>query len=144
RQLMSVRVAEDILARVRAIPGVKSAAFASVVPVYGGRTTTDNVTVRDGQSNGDKRSYFAAVTPDFFSTMGISLLSGHDIARPTSGASRSETRDVVVNEKFAKKFFAGREPLGQLFYDNDEGDTVATPNRVVGVVGNAKYAGVRD
>jgi predicted lysophospholipase L1 biosynthesis ABC-type transport system permease subunit len=49
-----------------------------------------------------------------------------------------------VNEKFAKKFFAGRQPLGQLFYDNDEGDSTKTPNRIVGVVGNAKYAGVRD
>ena len=145
RQGMTVRVAEDILGRIRATPGVKSAAFASVVPLYGGRNVSDNVTVRDGQpaADGQSQTWFAAVTPDFFSSMGITILSGHDIGRPVARSVLTATRDVVVNEKFVKKFFPDRDPLGQVFYDSDDGDTTATPNRVVGVVSSAKYAGVR-
>ena len=145
RQGMTVHIAEDILARVRATPGVKSAAFASVVPVYGGRSVTDNVTVRDGQpvADGRAQTWFAALTPDFFSAMGISILSGRDIGRPTGRTTLTATRDVVVNEKFVKRVFPDRNPLGQVFYDSDDGDSTATPNRVVGVVSSAKYAGVR-
>src|SRR4029077_15609297 len=114
-------------------------------PVYGGRNVTDNVTVRDGQpvADGHAPTWFTAVTPDFFSTMGFSILSGRDIGRPVARVTLTATRDVVVNEKFVRKFFPDRDPLGQVFYDSDDGDSTATPNRIVGVVRSAKYAGVR-
>jgi hypothetical protein len=46
RQGMTSQMADEMLRRVRALPGVRTAGFGSQVPVYGGRGSYDNVTVR--------------------------------------------------------------------------------------------------
>jgi len=143
---MTVQMANDILQRVRGVPGVQSAAFGSSAPVYGGRSVSDNVTVRDAQPVGGSdrdQTWFVGVTPDYFASMGIAIRDGHDVARPIPRFVSADTRDVVVNERFVKKYFPDRNPIGQLFYDSDEGDPSATPNRVVGVVGSAKFFDIR-
>ena len=145
KQGMTVQMADEMLRRVRAIPGVRSAAFASLVPIYGGRTTFDNVTVRGEQplADADAETWFTAVSPGYFASLGIPLLAGRDIEPSTAPAGHITSRDVVVNDQFAKKFFGNRNPIGQAFEDRDEGDTLATENRVIGVVGGAKMIGLR-
>ncbi|HET7565071.1 MAG TPA: ABC transporter permease [Gemmatimonadaceae bacterium] len=144
RQGMTVQLAGEMLRRVDAIPGVRSAAFGSLVPVYGGRSTFDNVTVRGATPLGsdDAKTSFTAVTPGYFLTLGIPILRGRDLGPPASGPAPA-TREVVVNERFAKKFFPNRDPIGQVFQDADEGDSTATVDRIVGIVGDAKFVGVR-
>jgi hypothetical protein len=56
----------------------------------------------------------------------------------------SAPREVIVNEQFAKKFFPGRNVIGQVFEDSDAGDSSATENRIIGLVRGARYADVRD
>jgi putative ABC transport system permease protein len=145
KQGMTVQLADEMLRRVRAIPGVRSAAFGSYVPIYGGRNVWDNVTVRGGvpPADGDAETWFAAVTPDYFTSLGIPLRAGHDFERSGATTTTASSRDVVVNEQFVNKFFPGRTPIGQVFEDRDAGDTVGTENRVIGVVADAKFAGVR-
>jgi len=145
RQGMTVQMADEMLRRVRAIPGVRSAAFGSSLPIYGGRYVSDNVTVRGGQplADGDAETWFAAVTPGYFESLGIPPIAGRDIDRSTALAAPISSRDVVVNDLFAKKFFPGRNAIGQVFDDRDNGDTVGTENRVIGVVGSAKFSGLR-
>jgi len=129
---------------VRALPGVRTAGFGSRVPVYGGRGSYDNVTVRGaGPTDAEAtQTWFAAVTPGYFATLGIPFMSGHDIEG--FGASASATsRDVVINDLFAKKFFPNRDPIGQVFEDSDTGDTLVTENRVIGVVASSKFMSPR-
>ncbi|HEV8446225.1 MAG TPA: ABC transporter permease [Gemmatimonadaceae bacterium] len=144
RQAMTAQMANEMLRRIRGIPGVRTAAFASLVPVYGGRTMTDNVTVPGAQAPSDGAStLFVGVTPDYFESLGMPLLTGHDIGPPVATLPRGAIRDVVVNDLFVKKFFGDRNPVGQVFRDADDGDTTFTEDRIVGVVAAAKFADAR-
>jgi hypothetical protein len=129
-----------MLRRVRAIPGVRSAGFGSVVPVYGGRGAAGIVSVRGGPAVSDASTAFAAVTPGYFESLGMSMRTGRDIGAARAGA---DAREVVVNDDFAKKFFPNRNPLGQVFEDAGDGDSTQTENRVIGVVASAKFADLR-
>jgi hypothetical protein len=142
---MTTQVAGEMLRRVRGIPGVRSASFASLVPVYGGRTLTDNVRVPGSQApvDDDASTIFVGVTPDYFASLGIPMLAGRDIGPPSATLARGAVREVVVNDLFVKKFLGDRNPLGRVFHDADDGDTTFTENRVIGVVSAAKFADIR-
>jgi len=78
------------------------------------------------------------VGPGFFSTLGIPLLLGREIDQRDHAGS---PRVCVINEAFAKRFFAGRNPIGmhvtQLY--GPQKNTY----QVVGVVGNARKRSLR-
>ena len=139
-QGMTTQMADEMLRRVRAIPGVRSAGFGSLVPVYGGRSAADNVSVRGGTAVTDASTWFTAVTPGYFGSLGMSMQAGRDLGAARAGAG---VREVVVNDDFAKKFFPNRNPIGQVFEDADDGDSTQTENRVIGVVASAKFADLR-
>jgi len=145
RQGMTSELASEMLRRVRAIPGVRTAAFASYAPIYGGRTVFDNVTVPGGAppADGDRSTLFVGVTPDYFTALGIPLRAGRDVGPPVAVSPSGVPRDVVVNDLFAKKFFDGRNPIGQEFRDADQGDTTFTLDRIAGVVAATKFADAR-
>jgi predicted permease len=129
---------DGALERVRATPGVTSAALASSVPFGGvaywsvqveGRTSDPNRTV-----NEDAQSYF--VSDDYFRTLGIGLVRGRVIeARDRAGAQPV----AVVNEEMVRRFWPGRDPLGSRV--TVDGQTWAT---VVGVVANTRQEGVSE
>jgi predicted permease len=142
RDGITVRMADEMLRRVRAIPGVRSAAFGTQVPLYGGRSVSDNVTVRGESGASDVDTWFTAVSPDYFASLGIPVYAGRDVGPPVSGPA-PHLRDVVVNDRFVRRFFPHRDPIGQLFEDHDTGDTLVTENRIIGVVGSAKFTDIR-
>jgi predicted permease len=142
RDGVTARMADEMLRRVRAIPGVQSAAFGTEVPVYGGRGVSDNVTVRGESGASDVDTWFTAVSPGYCASLGIPLLAGRDIGPPVAGPAPRQ-RDVVVNDRFAQRFFPRRDPIGQVFEDNDAGDTLVTDNRIVGVVASPRFTDVR-
>lgn len=145
RHRMTSQLAGEILRRVRAIPGVRSAGLGSLTPVAGGRTMFDNVTVPGAPppADGDPQTVFVGVTPEYFATLRIPLLAGHDIGPPVAQFPAGTVRYVVINDLFAKKFFGGRNPIGQVFRDADDGDTTFTEDRVAGIVGSVRYADPR-
>jgi predicted permease len=143
RQGMTVPLANEMLRRIGELPGVRSAAFASLMPIAGGRGAYDNVTTTGDRprEDGSAQAWFVGVTPGYFSTLGMTIIEGRDLtanATLTRGA-----REVLVNERFARKYFADRDPVGQSFRDADDGDSTATTDRIVGVVADAKYMSVR-
>jgi predicted permease len=78
------------------------------------------------------------VGPEFFSTMRIPMMTGRPLTREDS----ESTRDVaVVNRAFIKKFLENRTPLGVHFGGADPKDS---QYEIVGVVGDTRYAGLRD
>jgi len=130
---------KDLLERVRAIPGVESAAEVSIVPL------TDNWwndTVLTSASAQPVRgtAFFNNVSPGYFKTMRTELLHGRDVSESDSISSPAV---AVVNETFVRKFLAGTDPVGKQFR-LDLGPTKPQPvYQVVGVVRDTKYGGLR-
>jgi predicted permease len=146
QQGMTAELANEMLRAVRALPGVTAAGFASEVPIFGGRGSSDDVTLPGApeSSHGDASTDFVGVTPDFFAALGIPIRRGNDIAPPTSaGLGIPVDRDVVVNESFAHKFFPNMNALGRVFHDADEGDSAFTADRIVGIVSDTKFTNPR-
>jgi predicted permease len=89
-----------------------------------------------------------AVTPDYFSTLGVQIVAGRaftvrDNNPPPEGTPGWPYREAIVNEEFVKQYYAGRNPIGRhVGFGADPG--TATPIEIVGVSRNAKYIRLRE
>ena len=132
----------EIERRVAAMPGVASAAVANEFPLRGGGL--NRVTILGPQAlagdtapDGVRRAAFQAVSPGYFATLRIPLLHGRLLgAEDRTGAPPA----AVVSETFARRFLAGRNPIGQRFRDVQIGPD-APPLTIVGVVRDARRDG---
>jgi predicted permease len=128
------RFFDALLARVRAIPGVESAAAASVRPLDGQPPFTngfriENVEIVEGELAPQVATRIA--TTDYFSTMGIPLLSGRDFTE----LDRDEAPDVaVINRALASQFWNEADPVGRRV-SLDDGENWIT---IVGVVADVR------
>jgi predicted permease len=127
-----VQFVNELLTRLRALPGVDAAAIGSDLP-FGGNTNGATMFV-DGVTDVPVRYYRHRVTPDYFATLGIPLLRG----RTFNGMDRDSTPVVVViSEATARRFWPGQEDvLGRRIR---LGDATAPEATVVGVVGTARF-----
>jgi predicted permease len=126
----------DTLARVRQLPGVESAAFASPGVLAGGMMSSRiTATGSDGQKRSPNALYFFAGA-GFFQTMRIPLLKGRDF----TPADRAGTaRVAIVNERLASLLWPGEDPVGKHIPGWGMDDV-----EVVGVASNSKYQRVRE
>lgn len=123
---------DQLLTRIRAIPGVKTASAASMVPLgFGGRRIVEMKVEGYGpRADEDMGAERVQVAGDYPATMNIRVVQG----RPINDEDRATTmRVAMVNEAFAKRFFAGTNPLGRRV---DAGNGFAT---IVGVLHDGKY-----
>ncbi|MBL8174070.1 MAG: ABC transporter permease [Bryobacterales bacterium] len=130
---------ERLHERLRALPGVASVSYSPHGMLMGG-DSGDEIEVEGyvRRGGGDEGSRYDLVGPGFFSTLGIPLRQG----RAIDARDRATTAKVcVINEAFAKKFFAGRNPIGhhvtQVF--GHQRNTF----EIVGVAGNARKRSLR-
>ncbi len=124
-----------VLDRLSALPGVTSASATKVMPLDGGLWTR-HIAVKGYTFRSDESEDvgFNAVAPKFFATVGTPLLSGREFdERDTNAANKV----AIVNQSFARYFFAGQSPLGRLVTS----EKVAY--EIVGVVKDAKYQNLR-
>ena len=148
---------ETLMARARAWPEVRAASLANITPLGGSRWNSD-IRVDGYQFKPDEKPYvdFNAVSPHFFETLGISIIAGRDFRDEDSPASTPDPkpkpdpaektagpRVIIVNESFAKKFFANRQALGALVCRADT-FRMEEAYEIIGVVKDAKYFGVRE
>jgi predicted permease len=129
----------QLLDRIRATPGVDSAATASIVPLRS-ESWTLGIKAAGTQEERQGSSRFNWISDEFFRTMGAPLLAGRDFNERDTSTS---PKVAIVNESFARKMLAAGNPIGQTFR------TVAEPNypealyQVVGIVRNTKYNDIR-
>jgi putative ABC transport system permease protein len=130
-----IRFINSVLDSLRQAPGVRAVAASFTAPLTGApnrgiRIEGDPAPRADDQPTAD----FQVVTADYFTTVGITLVSGRAFA-PSDRANAP--RVVVVNQALADKYLAGRDPVGRvlLFGGNAR-------HEIVGVVGNARYRSV--
>jgi predicted permease len=105
-----VPIHQDLLDRVRVVPGVRSAAMSTRVPAIGGRNASFNYHVV-GRSTGDSAEvWLTVITPGYFATTGTRLLGGRDFS---SGDTPAGQRVAIVNAAFVRRHFAsGDSPIG--------------------------------
>jgi len=127
---------EDALA---AMPGV-TGVTASMIPLLAGSNSVTNVRV-EGFEDGpdvDANSNYNVIGPDYFRTLGITLLAGREFTRSdVLGAPKV----AIVNEAFARKFGLDRDAVGKRMRSGG-GDELDI--EIVGLVQDAKYSDVKD
>ncbi len=134
------RFYRQVLAGVRALPGVHQAAFTSFLPmVMGGGiwpVLLDGETVAADSSS--RMASLRFVTPGYFETLGIPLRSGRDIRESDS---IDGTAVAVVSESFARSCWPGRDALGRSF-QVPFGENAVNSFVVVGIAGDVRVRGL--
>jgi putative ABC transport system permease protein len=123
--------------RVGSLPGVRSAAGVSALPMYPVGIDFALPFTIEGQAppaNGEEpRADIRTATPGYFETMKIALVRGRFIdARDYQGAPGT----IVINETMARRYFNGQDPIGKVVR-NPHGK-----GEVVGIVGDVKHYGL--
>jgi predicted permease len=116
--------------RIGALPGVTSAAIASLPPLSGTMVSTIATSAGDADQPVEARVYMNAVGPGYFSTLELPIIRGRGI---TEEDGRGAPQVVLVNETLARQLWGDADPLGRTMRLDD--DTL----RVVGVARNSKY-----
>jgi putative ABC transport system permease protein len=123
------------------LPGVQAAGLSAMTPISGGiwNTLLENP---EGLalSERDRESYVNEISPGWLTTYGIPLVAGRDF---TDADRRGAPHVILVNDTFARKFFPGKNPLGQRV--REIGDPVRKPpeREIAGVVRDAVYNSLR-
>jgi predicted permease len=126
--------------RIRAIPGVRAITWSDR-GLFSGFDGAFAIQVEGFTSakEMDEGSAGDFVGPGYFSTIGIPMLLGREISAQDAATSRPV---CVINEVFAKHFFASRNPIGRhVGYNVD--DNKSRKLEVVGVAQNARLNSLR-
>src|SRR5207249_3442278 len=123
------------LERVEALPGVRAAGLVSILPLSGGYSgdsfrIDEHPKVRPGE---EPTAEHRAVSPGYFTAMGIPLLQGR---LPTRRDGDGAPPVAVINESMARAFFPGEDPLGKHLRYND------VSREIVGVIGDVRHFGL--
>jgi len=127
-----VAVADRLLDRLRAVPGVEAASLAMLTPLGFGGSSSITVSPEGyaPRPNENLSIEYLAVGSDYFRAMGIPLVRGRGFER---GDVKGALEVAVVNERFAQRFWPGQDPIGLRFQRNGIWRTV------VGVAKQGKY-----
>jgi len=132
-----IALSDRLLERLRAIPGVQSAATGRPLPLQGHEMRAAfDIEGRPAAAPSDRpRSDLAIVTPGYFGAMGIPLIRGRDF----SERDNAEAPPVfVVNQAFARKYFPGEDAIGKRLQSGAGRARIL--RKIVGIVGDAKQA----
>jgi len=123
-----------LLDRIRALPGVDAAGFATVVPGQGYRMDwTFSIVEHPPLPRGSGQFALSRwADPKYFHAMGIPILRG----RTFDGSKRLEAaNEVIISQSFADQYFPGEDPLGRHLRVRER-EQIAT---IVGIVGDTRY-----
>lgn len=129
---------DDVLERVRALPGVQNVAATTVLPLSGdidgyGFHIAGRLTANPEDAPSVDRFVVAG---DYFRVLGITLLSGR-LFEPRDSAGAAAV--AVINREAAETLFGGQNPLGQQVM---LGPPNAAPRTIVGIVGDVRHRGL--
>ena len=135
---------QQVLERLKAVPGVTSAAVVSLPPLTccGNLPTQHEGHPEHGHSIGGME--YRAISPEYFQTMHIPILQGRNFQETDTASS---TPVVMVGETVANAWWKGKNPIGdRLVVGEYEGrqfsEVLEPPREVIGVVGDVKNISV--
>jgi macrolide transport system ATP-binding/permease protein len=128
---------DQLIDRVQALPGIQSAAFSRSLPFsYGGYPSAPvSVIGYVPPLDEDTSVEFNSVSPGYFATVGIPLLTGREFTRVDDEKSAPV---AIINQSMAAKFWANKNPVGDHFLAKDQSMLV------VGVAKDSKYRSMRE
>jgi putative ABC transport system permease protein len=129
---------DEVLRRISALPGVKSAAISAALPLSFTRFTP---VLPEGQPAVPlaQRPFIdiEAISPRWFETMRVPLLSGRLFTAADDGQA---PKVVIVNQTCARRFWPGQNPIGKTFVVGRG----PQPSQVVGVAADVRNHGLSD
>jgi predicted permease len=125
-----------VLEQLQRVPGVRSAGFASVVPM-GGSSDAAMIRIQEHPGAIDAAN-FALISPGYFRAIGAPLLRGRDF---TDADDLSTVPVTIINSEMARKYWPGEDPIGKQVSIDSTGAPLRT---VVGVVGDIKQTSLRE
>ncbi|HET9401539.1 MAG TPA: ABC transporter permease, partial [Candidatus Acidoferrales bacterium] len=130
----------QLLARVRALPGVQFATVAETVPL--GEIENGDAILIEGQAppEGTRKpeAGYNSVSSDYFSAMGIPLIRGRGFR---DSDDENSLHVAVINQTMAQKFWPGADPIGRHFTQTTD---PKHPLEIVGVVKDSKTGNLID
>lgn len=134
------RYINQTLDQITALPGVQSAAFVAPMPFSGAEIGGDfrfegYAAPEPGQ---EPTANVRNVTPQYFQTIGIPLLKGRNFSDQDR---RGDVGTAIVNETFAKRYFANEDPIGKRINELGVNQNPGDPKEyeIVGVVGDVHH-----
>jgi putative ABC transport system permease protein len=126
----------QLVQRIQNIPGVVAAAISSNSPFDDNETDNFFHVTGTPPVPADQRptAEISAVSPDYFRVMRIPILRGRGFGPEDLPGEKGHSRSIIIDESFAQKYFAGKDPIGQHIDDNDTLDEHAPPMTIIGVV----------
>ena len=134
------RLLPELREQFQQIPSVRAASF-SELGVFSGDDANSGIEVEGfvPKKDSDRESAFDQVGPGYFSALGVPISLGREILeRDRDGAPKV----CVINQAFAERFFAGRNPIGMQITSIGAA-AERTAYRVVGVAQNARTRSLR-
>jgi predicted permease len=135
---------DELLTRVRAIPGVESAAASSTLPLRDRGSPSDFFIA--GRAPGEYGSEIVrrVMTPGYLETMGVPLVAGRGFTDADVFTDRWDEvrgdRVVLINEAMAQQYFPGEDPVGQRITTDRAPDSTSAWRTIVGVVGDERQS----
>lgn len=129
-------ILQEILQRVRAIPGIEAAGMTDMLPLD--RNRSWGLVAKENVNDKTKPhgAFVYVISPGYLGTMGMRLLKGRDL----SWQDRSDTpHAVIINEAAARREWPGQDPIGRPAYGPGRGEA-----RVVGVVADVRESTLED
>jgi hypothetical protein len=128
---------QQVVERLRMLPGVGAAAISNTLPLQQGiirlglriqgrpePTRPEDFTLADVR----------VISPDYLTTMGLRLIEGRNL---NPAAREGQPREILVNQSFARRYLAGDRTIGAR---TNLGDP--EPWEIVGVVNDVRHAGL--
>jgi predicted permease len=122
---------DEVLRRVKAIPGVESAGITDALPLGRNRTwgaRAKGVTYERGKG---PSAFVRIVSDGYPAAMGIPLLAGRDISERDTASSEPV---IMINETMARTVWPGQDPIGKIILN-----ACSPERRVIGVVGDVRH-----
>jgi putative ABC transport system permease protein len=131
---------QQVISRVRQLPGVVSVATASATPLERGLNT---VLFKKGSYSRDQHEMvgieFRSISPEYFRTLEIPIHKGREF---NSEDSADSAHVAVINESLAQQLWPAEDPLGKSLLVAEGPSEVNQPRLVVGVVADVKEMGL--
>ena len=131
---------QEILRRLRAVPGVSAAAEAGPIPLSGSSTSNRVWSFGSDRKHGID-SNFSWISPEYFKTLEIPRRAGRDFDNRDTPTS---PKVAIVNETFARQLGLGPDPVGKKFRREATPSSPETAFDIIGVVKDTKYGDLRE
>jgi predicted permease len=127
----------NLFAKIEVLPGVQAVGAVNNLPL----SNTEGLSMFQVDGYPNEKSQLAEsrwITPQYFAAMGIPLVAGRFF---TQDDNSNNEYNVIVNQSFAKKYFANRNPIGGRVNWEDNHTLWST---VVGIIGDVRHSSVEE